>query len=49
MLLDFTYHNPTKIYFGKNALEHLPQELSNDGTNVLLVYGKKCRQKNRSL
>ena len=45
MLLDFTYHNPTKIYFGKNALEQLPQELSNCGTNVLLVYGKNAIKK----
>ncbi len=40
MKLDFTYYNPTKIYFGKTALEHLPQELENYGKTVLLVYGK---------
>jgi alcohol dehydrogenase YqhD (iron-dependent ADH family) len=40
MKLDFYYHNPTKIYFGKTALEHLPSELANYGGTVLLVYGK---------
>ena len=40
MKLDFYYHNPTKIYFGKTALEHLPAELANYGDTVLLVYGK---------
>mgnify|MGYP001221095582 FL=1 len=40
MKLDFYYHNPTKIYFGKTALENLPAELANYGDTVLLVYGK---------
>lgn len=40
MQLDFNYYNPTKIYFGKGALENLPQELANYGSTVLLVYGK---------
>lgn len=39
MLGDFTYCNPTKLYFGKNALEGLRQELPKYGKNVLLVYG----------
>ena len=29
MLGTFTYHNPTKIYFGPNALEGLANELTN--------------------
>ena len=39
MLGDFTYCNPTKLYFGKNALEGLRKELPKYGRNVLLVYG----------
>ena len=40
MIYDFTFHNPTKIYFGKSALDNLSAELNNYGENVLLVYGK---------
>lgn len=40
MIHDFTFCNPTKIYFGKKALENLPAELRNYGANILLVYGK---------
>jgi alcohol dehydrogenase YqhD (iron-dependent ADH family) len=36
---NFTYHNPTKLIFGKNQLNVLPEELKNYGKNVLLVYG----------
>lgn len=39
MLGDFTYCNPTKLYFGKNALDGLKRELPKYGKNVLLVYG----------
>ena len=39
MLGDFTYCNPTKLYFGKNALDGLRKELPKYGKNVLLVYG----------
>ena len=31
MLYDFTYYNPTKIYFGKDALQNLSAELANYG------------------
>ena len=34
MLGKFVYSNPTKLYFGENSLENLPQELA--------CYGKKC-------
>ena len=27
MIYDFTFHNPTKIYFGKSALDNLSAEL----------------------
>lgn len=40
MKLDFTYYNPTKIYFGKTAFGNLSAELQNYGDTVLLVYGK---------
>ncbi len=40
MILDFTFHNPTKIYFGKSALDNLGAELRDYGENVLLIYGK---------
>ena len=37
MLGDFVYCNPTKLYFGKGAIRHLNDELTNYVTNVLLV------------
>ncbi|MBR4423591.1 MAG: iron-containing alcohol dehydrogenase [Mailhella sp.] len=40
MNIDFTYHNPTKIHFGRSALEKLSAELGGFGKNVLFVYGK---------
>lgn len=39
MLGNFTYCNPTKLYFGKDALDGLNAELPKYGKNVLLVYG----------
>lgn len=45
MIYDFTYYNPTKIYFGKKSLESLEAELKNYGKNVLLVYGKNSIKK----
>ncbi|MGG4489948.1 iron-containing alcohol dehydrogenase [Metabacillus idriensis] len=35
----FTYHNPTKLIFGKDQLEQLKTEVPKYGKNVLLVYG----------
>ena len=35
----FTFHNPTRLHFGKGQLEQLRQELPRYGKNVLLVYG----------
>ena len=46
MLGDFTYCNPTKLYFGKNALDGLKEELPKYGKNVLLVYGGGSVKKN---
>lgn len=45
MNLDFTYYNPTKIYFGKSALDNLSVELKNYGNKILLVYGKESIKK----
>ena len=39
MLGNFTYCNPTKLYFGKDAIKGLNKELPKYGKNVLLVYG----------
>ena len=46
MKFDFNYYNPTKIYFGKTALNNLKKELANYGENILLVYGKNSIKKN---
>lgn len=46
MLGNFTYCNPTKLYFGKNALDGLNTELPKYGKNVLLVYGGGSIKKN---
>lgn len=40
MNLDFTYQNPTTIYFGKEALNNLKTELASYGDTVMLAYGK---------
>lgn len=45
MKFDFTYHNPTRIHFGKDSMSHLEEELSAFGKNVLLVYGKGAIKK----
>ncbi len=36
---DFIFHNPDKVYFGRNQLGNLLGELLNYGKKVLLVYG----------
>lgn len=36
---NFTYCNPTKLYFGRDALEGLNAELPKFGKNVMLSYG----------
>lgn len=45
MKYDFQYYNPTKIYFGKTALDNLAEELKNYGDTVLLVYGRNSIKK----
>ncbi|MDE6585739.1 MAG: iron-containing alcohol dehydrogenase [Clostridia bacterium] len=39
MLGNFSYSNPTKLYFGENSLDYLSGELAKYGKNVMLVYG----------
>lgn len=39
MLGNFTYHNPTKLIFGRDALASLAAELAPFGDTVQLVYG----------
>ena len=46
MLGNFSYHNPTKLYFGKNALDYLNDELPKYGKNVQLIYGGGSIKKN---
>ena len=46
MLGNFTYCNPTKLYFGKGALQNLKGELAKYGKNVVLVYGGGSIKKN---
>lgn len=46
MLGNFSYSNPTKLYFGKEALEGLKEELPKYGKNVLLIYGGGSIKKN---
>lgn len=43
---DFIFHNPDKVYFGKNQMEHLSEELLQFGEKVLLVYGGGSIKKN---
>lgn len=46
MLGDFTYCNPTKLYFGEKALQNLASELAKYGQNIVLVYGGGSIKKN---
>ena len=46
MLGNFTYCNPTRLYFGKEAMQGLEKELPKYGKNVLLVYGGGSVKKN---
>ena len=36
---NFTFHNPTRLHFGEDAMGHLTGELKNYGTTVMLSYG----------
>lgn len=43
---NFTYYNPTKLYFGDQAINSLKDELKNYGPNVVLIYGGGSIKKN---
>jgi alcohol dehydrogenase YqhD (iron-dependent ADH family) len=46
MLGNFTYCNPTKLYFGEDSLLNLSTELKKYGQNVVLIYGGGSIKKN---
>lgn len=46
MLGNFTYHNPTKLYFVEDALKNLGTELQKYGNRVQLIYGGGSIKKN---
>lgn len=46
MLGNFSYCNPTKLYFGEDALDSLSAELPKYGKNVVLIYGGGSIKKN---
>lgn len=46
MLGNFKYSNPTKLYFGEDALNNLKEELAGYGKNIQLVYGGGSIKKN---
>lgn len=46
MLGNFTYCNPTKLYFGKDAMDGLVEELNRYGKKVMLSYGGGSIKKN---
>ena len=43
---NFTFHNPTKLHFGENAMDALAGELANFGPTVMLFYGGGSIKKN---
>ena len=46
MLGNFSYCNPTKLYFGNDSLNYLGTELQKYGKNVVLIYGGGSIKKN---
>ena len=46
MLGNFSYCNPTKLYFGEDSLKALNTELPKYGKNVVLIYGAGSIKKN---
>lgn len=46
MLGNFSYCNPTKLYFGKDSLKNLESELNRYGNNVMFIYGGGSIKKN---
>ena len=46
MLGNFSYCNPTKLYFGEDSLNYLNEELPKYGKRIVLVYGGGSIKKN---
>lgn len=46
MLGNFTYCNPTKLYFGEDSLGYLNTELPKYGNNIVFIYGGGSIKKN---
>ena len=46
MLGNFSYCNPTKLYFGEDSLNYLNDELLKYGKNIVLIYGGGSIKKN---
>ncbi|MCI6019350.1 MAG: iron-containing alcohol dehydrogenase [Clostridiales bacterium] len=46
MLGNFTYCNPTRLYFGEDSLFNLSTELKKYGKNIVLIYGGGSIKKN---
>ena len=46
MLVNFTYCNPTRLYFGEDSLFNLSTELKKYGKNIVLIYGGGSIKKN---
>lgn len=46
MLGNFSFSNPTKLYFGEDSLQYLNEELPKYGRNVQLIYGGGSIKKN---
>ena len=46
MLGNFTFCNPTRLYFGEGAIQNLKGELAKYGPTVMLVYGGGSIKKN---
>lgn len=46
MLGNFSYCNPTRLYFGEDSMDYLKKELEQYGNNILLCYGGGSIKKN---
>ena len=46
MLGNFSFHNPTKLYFGEDSLKALNEELPKYGKKIQLIYGGGSIKKN---
>lgn len=43
---NFILHNPTRLHFGKNVIQQLPETIKRYGNKILLVYGGGSVKKN---